>query len=106
MTNFEDELRKALGRREPSEDFTRRVLAQIAPVRKPAPMANWLRFASVAALVIVLFSAAFGYREHVQRTKGETAKKQLMFALRIAGTELRQAQMRVQKIEKQEAVLQ
>ena len=106
MKNLEDELRKALVRQEPSDDFVKRVLAQTAPARRPVFSSSWWRLASVAAVVVVVFSAVLGYRQHVQRVKGEAAKRQLMVALRIAGVELRQAQMRVHKIEKQEAVLQ
>ncbi|HLH01759.1 MAG TPA: hypothetical protein VKX25_03240 [Bryobacteraceae bacterium] len=107
MNDFENELRKALARREPSPDFVERVLARTAPARKPASFVfSWWRFASAAALIVVLFSAAFGYRQHIRREKGEAAKKQLMVALRIAGTELRDVQLHVKKIEKQEAVLQ
>jgi len=106
MIDFEDELRKALMRREPPEDFVQRVLAETHSAQRPAFQNFWWRFASVAALIIVLFSAGFGYREHVRRVKGEAAKQQLLTALRIAGNELRQTQMRIQKIENHEAVLQ
>jgi len=109
MTPFEEELRKALVRAEPTEDFTERVLAAAHSDESRSTKNGWLtpgfwRFASVAALVIVLFAAAFGYRQHVRRVKGEAAKEQLLTALHIAGAQLHAAQMRVHDIENSEVM--
>jgi hypothetical protein len=108
MTPFEDELRKALARREPSADFVSRVLAQTDPVppQRHPWFAGWFRFAVVAAMFVLVLSGGLGYRHHLERVRGEAAKQQLLTALHIAGTELREAQMRVQSIEKQQAVMQ
>jgi hypothetical protein len=121
MTPFEEELRKALARCEPADDFTERVLRQTvnreAPASKRWLASNWFashwfasnvfwRVVPVAALLVVLFSAAFGYREHVRRVHGEAAKEQLLMAIHIAGVQLHDAQMRVKRIEKSEAVKQ
>jgi hypothetical protein len=112
MTPFEEELKKALARREPGVDFTARVLAkanagQTAKTRALFP--GWPmisgRFASFAALLLLLVSG-LAYRQHVRTVEGEKAKKQLMVAMRIAGSELRQAQLRVKQIESSEVVLQ
>ena len=111
MTPFEEELRKALARSEPGDDFTDRVLREAAKRKAPQP-AHWFapngfrRLIPVAALLVVLFSAAFGYREHVRRVRGEAAKEQLLTAMQIAGAQLHEAQMRVKKIENSEAVRQ
>lgn len=118
MTPFEDELKKALARHEPSADFTARVLARAAAQEssgrrglatfagRPFFYSGFsLRFASLAALVLLLV-AGFAYRRHVQIEKGEAAKKQLLVAMHIAGAQLRQAQLRVKRIEFPEVVMQ
>lgn len=119
MTPFEDELKKALARQEPSPDFAARVLAKTAAQESPAlwpASAGFarrrfffsglsLRFATLAALVLLLV-AGFAYRRHIQIEKGEAAKKQLLVAMHIAGAQLRQAQLRVKRIEFPEVVMQ
>ena len=112
MTPFEEELRKALARSEPGDDFTHRVLCQTATAKATAGPEHWfatnrlLRFVPVAALLVVLISAVFVYREHERRGRGEAAKEQLLTAMHIAGAQLHEAQMRVKKIENPEAVMQ
>ncbi len=105
MTPFEDELKKALARWEPSVDFTERVLANV----KPKQVATWpifaWRFASALAVMLLLVSG-LAYRQHVRTVEGEAAKKQLLIAMHIAGAQLHQAQLRVKKIESPEVVLQ
>ncbi len=119
MTPFENELKKALSRQEPSVDFTARVLAKAAAqdssAGRPrvANLPGWrffggalpLRFALLAAVVLLLV-AGFAYKRHIQIEKGETAKKQLLVAMHIAGAQLRQAQLRVKRIEFPEVVMQ
>jgi hypothetical protein len=112
MTPFEDELRKALARREPREDFTARVLAQTGAGeatrhKRHSFLFGWTlwRFAVTAALVLML-SSGFLYRRHVHRVEGERAKQQLLTAMHIAGAELRQAQQRVERIQFSEVVAQ
>ena len=113
MTPFEEELKKALARREPPADFSARVLRAIAPGVMPKAVRSrrfhltefqW-RFASLAALFLLLVSGLI-YRHHAEKVKGEAVKKQLLIALHIAGTELRQAQLRVKRIEFPEVVMQ
>jgi hypothetical protein len=92
MASLEDELRSALRRREPSPDFTERVLARVAavPVRRaPQPWARWM--AAVAA-ALLLAAGSLEYREY----QGERAKSQVLLAVRIAGSKLNKAQKRVQ----------
>jgi hypothetical protein len=112
MMQFEDELRKALARREPSEGFAAQVLERlnISPDSKPRtrlfswPVFSW-RIASVAVLFLALVSG-LAYREHVRIEKGEAAKKQLLIAMHIAGTQLHEAQLRVKRIRFPEVVMQ
>lgn len=117
MNQFEDELKRALTRRQPSEDFTARVLAA---ARGEAEQNNsrkswraWFRlrrgpfwaFAPLAAMLLLLSGDA-AYQHHARVMKGEHAKRQLLLAMRIAGKELQQARLHVQKIGSQEIVAQ
>lgn len=110
MTPFEDELRRALARREPSGDFSARVLAQVReqePHReRPAwswfgwTWFGWARaWVVVAAIALMLIPAGVLYRRHERAVRGETAKQQLILALRIAGSKLDQASQRVRAVE-------
>lgn len=98
---FEEELKKALTRQEPSADFTQRVLAQAA--REKGRALPWIRgfmgwrTAAVAAGLFVLTSVGI-YREHEQR--GEAAKRQLLVAMQIAGEKLHGAQERVMEFDR------
>ncbi|MDQ2840897.1 MAG: hypothetical protein M3Y72_07655 [Acidobacteriota bacterium] len=112
MTPFEEELRKALARREPDGNFTARILAQTAAEKRPGirdrlfgPASVSWRFASFAALLLLLASG-LTYRQHSRTVEGEAAKKQLLIAMQIAGSQLHQAQLRVKRIEFPEVVMQ
>jgi hypothetical protein len=112
MSHLEDELKSALGRKEPAGDFTAKVLQRIA---QPAPRSRfdelivllrpprlqWVA-ASLAISLIVPF-AALEYRQQRQiRAQGEAAKQQLILAMRIAGTELHHARQEVQRMSRME----
>jgi len=112
MMPFEDELRKALARCDPPEGFTAEVLERlnISPASKPRtrlfawPAFSW-RLATFAALLLALV-AGLAYRQHIRIEKGEAAKKQLLIAMQIAGTQLHEAQLRVKRIQFPEVVMQ
>jgi len=92
--NLEDELRSALERREPSPDFTNRVLARVsgAPARRAAR--PWVRWVAALAASVLLAVGAVEYR----RYQGERARSQVLLAVRIAGGKLRKAQKKVQTL--------
>jgi hypothetical protein len=111
MSQLEDELKSALGRREPAGDFTRRMMRRIA---QPAPR-SWfeelatllrpprLQWVAASVVILVVPFAALEYRQQRQvRAQGQVAKQQLMLAMRIAGTELHHAQQKVQRISRME----
>lgn len=106
MTPFEDELRKALARRDPSPDFTARLFERLheAPTRqsRPEPWFSW-RWVAVAATVVLVVCGLL-YRREMRQQRGEAAKQQLILAMRIAGTELHEAQLRVKRIQFPEVV--
>lgn len=123
MNKFDDELKMALRREEPSPDFTARVMARINEL--PAPQQqeklrekyDWrqkladffrppaMKWAMAAGLAVVLIAATFGvnrYREHQRamaeiaaQAEGQRAKEQVMLAMRIASVKLNVAQKKV-----------
>jgi hypothetical protein len=97
MNRLEEELKKALQRVEPPPGFAQRVLAKAAKREQEGKRTArfwfaWLapaglRWASAAALCLVLASSGLLYR-HEERKRGEAAKEQLMLALRITSSKL------------------
>src|SRR5271157_4176541 len=114
MTPFEEQLKQALARQEPSADFTSRVLAEAARQERQkeargwrawfrkgwfqAPLMQAWRLAPVMAAFLVM-SGVVAYREHQREVQGQAAKQQLLQALRIAGTKLHHTQLRVVAME-------
>jgi hypothetical protein len=96
--NFDDELKSALRRSEPSPDFTERVLARVAaaPARRTSQPANrpWLRWMAPLAAALLLAVGGLEYRHY----QGERAKSQVLLAVRIAGGKLNRAQKKVQML--------
>ena len=118
MNRFDEELKLALRREEPSPDFTDRVMARVAELRKREKQgedAGWLRrlaeffqpaqmkWAMAGAMAILLVIAGFGvhYRRENERKRlaeiaeGERAKEQVMLAMRIVSAKLKVAQKKV-----------
>jgi hypothetical protein len=112
MTEFEEQMQRALARREPSADFALRVLNAAAADKPPERLWNeWLRdkwntalrFAPVmAALALAAGGAFFQQRQRLEQ--GELAKHQLLVAVRIAGEKLHNAQQQVVSIGVEESV--
>jgi hypothetical protein len=109
MSRLDDELRNALRREDPGEDFTKRVLERAAALpakrnwreRLPAvfgPAGNrWAAGALAASLLIGVGGVEYR-RQQRMRAEGEAAKAQLIVALRIAGSKLRLAQAKVLQV--------
>jgi hypothetical protein len=111
--DLDHELKNTLRREEPSSDFTARVMARIqaAPERKP----NWgealrdlfrlpaLRWASAAALCLLVIISTLAYRHHEQtlqeraEQEGERARAQVLLALRITSSKLNVALREVRR---------
>jgi hypothetical protein len=95
MDWLEDELKQALGRKQPSADFEARVTA--AAGRRPAlrfPVPAMPRWLAAAAAVLVISGAGAGYRYH----RGQAAKEQVMLAMRITGSKLNRIQMQMKGV--------
>jgi len=97
MASFEDELRSALRRQEPSPDFAERVLARVSAPRRRAPQ-PWqqpiVRWVAAMAAALLLTAGSLEYRHY----RGERAKDQVLMAVRIAGSKLNKAQRKVQMV--------
>lgn len=116
MSRMEDDLRKALAREEPGEEFADRVLARIAAqAAKPAVAAPdfWtrladffrmpgMRLAAAAALCLTLVVGVNYEQERRARERGEEAKQKLMLALRITSSKLEMTRDRVRAIGERE----
>lgn len=106
MNDLEEQLRRALARREPSADFTQRVL-NAAVIEQPRERrwnrwfrSKWdatLRFAPVMVALVLAAGGAF-YQQHERLEQGVAAKQQLLIAMRIAGEKLHSAQQQVVSI--------
>ena len=103
MNRLEDELRNAMKRIEPPEDFAQRTLARVAAARQQARRSIFMqpafRWAVAGAMCLLLAAAGIEYRQTKQeQARGEAAKAQLMTALRITAGKLQLAQARVRQI--------
>ncbi|HEY9436290.1 MAG TPA: hypothetical protein VI260_32950 [Blastocatellia bacterium] len=120
MNRFDEELKLALRREEPSPDFTDRVMARVAELQKqekPREKTGWLRrlaeffqppqmkWATAGAMAVLLVIAGFGvhHRRESERMRlaeiaeGEHAKEQVMLAMRIASAKLNAAQKKIRE---------
>jgi hypothetical protein len=102
MTDFEDQLRRALERVEPSEDFAARVVARATRERRPTWFQGWnfhWRGWAAAGIAATLLLGAVGLeldrREKVRR-EGLEARAQLIQAIQIASTQLDKVHKKVQ----------
>ena len=105
MTPFEEHLKEALLRKQPSQDFVKRVLEKTQDQHALAPLQKWWsqriwawQFAPVMGALILVSGAAM-YHEHQRAVRGEIAKEQLLIAVRIAGSKLHEAQEHVMHIQ-------
>jgi hypothetical protein len=107
MTPFEEELRRALARREPRADFTTRVLERVEREDRQKGKHGFLaRFLAprpwrlaAAATVLLAAGGSVAYQQHEQAVRGEAAKRKLLMAVRIAGTELQHVHRQLLEVE-------
>ncbi len=106
MNRMEEELRQALQRKQPSDDFVARVMARLeepAPeVKKPfwlfnlgslrrRPVLHWA--GATLAVCLLMSLGALQYQHYLEeKREGEAAKAQVIRALQIASSRLNRAQ--------------
>ena len=90
MNQFEDQLRQTLSRKQPSADFTEKVLLKTTPRNR-----LW-RWQAIAALAACL--AGVGIYETYRYQQGQFAKQQLLLALRITSEKTHVAQQKVEQL--------
>jgi len=122
MSRLDEELKIALARHEPPENFAQRVMARIAlgqatpetaserwwrpilrlltpglPIRRlfEVPKARWATIGAVACLILTATAmiGSYRYREYQrEKAQAELAKAQVIYALQVASTTLNTAQ--------------
>lgn len=100
MDSFEELLKGALERKQPSAGFTERVVERTRgqePQRPRRRFALPYWFAPALAALLVL-AATLGYQRYRERREGERATRQLVVALRLTGAKLEQVRSRVVEI--------
>ena len=112
--NLEQELRRALTRKDPPSGFDDRVLSRIAAgdtVRVPQPKARWVRFPlPIAASLMLAVGAAYyvqyqqyhDRQERAQQAHVERAAREVVLALQIASETISEAQAKVEEITRYE----
>jgi transposase len=96
MMDFEDQLRGALERKDPSPGFAARVVARATSRPKPAGWAHW-RAWGAAGIAASLFVGALSLDlDRRERQQGEAARAQLIQAMQITSSQLQRIQRRVQ----------
>ena len=98
MRDFEDQLRRALERKDPSADFTARVMARATQPKKPLAWVSWRSWAA-AGLAASLCLGALGLEvEHRRKVEqeGKAASAQLIRAMHITSAKLQRIHKRVQ----------
>ena len=106
MDDFEKELRAQLQARSAPGGFADRVMARV-PMRQ-APRGMFLGFGlpvwrwAVAAVLVAVMVLGGIERDHQRRLAGERAREQVLLALRITGSTLRNVQQKVSARDEQE----
>lgn len=97
MMDFEDQLRRALERKDPSPGFAERVMAAAAAGRpRPSAWTRW-RAWGAASIAASLFVGALSLDlDRRQRQQGEAARAQLIQAMQITSSQLQRIEKKVQ----------
>jgi hypothetical protein len=90
MDWLEQELKTALGRKDPPAGFAERVIRQAAGGRAAY---RWSRWLAAAAAVVLVAGAGMGYRQY----RGEVARERVMQAFRIASVKVNHIQTHVRE---------
>jgi hypothetical protein len=98
--NLENDLERALRRKDAPAGFADRVMQRIDRDRGEVPAAKRPTWWRAAAASFTLAALLGGYATHrvVEHRRGERAKEQVLTAMRIAGEKVRYAQQEVRGI--------
>jgi len=97
MRDFEDQLRGALERKEPSAGFAARVVASATRPPKSARWWNRWQAFGAAGIAASLFAGALSLDlDRRERQEGEAARAQLVQAMEITSNQLQRIQKKVQ----------
>jgi hypothetical protein len=104
MDPMEQELKDALRRQQAPDWFAQGVMAKVKAeqARKASHWSGWMRWATALAMLVVVMAGIRMEQVRRERIAGEHAKEQLILALQVTGSKLRQAQMRVQSVEERQ----
>jgi hypothetical protein len=97
MTDFEDQLRRALERKEPSADFAARVTTRVSLEngrRTWRPWRSWTAAGIAASLLLGAAGLQLERRERIRQ--GVEARVQLLQAIEITSAKLNKIQKKVQ----------
>ena len=103
MNSFDDQLKKALERKEPSSDFTSRVLLAASRSSMPhlgAPRRWWNPVWAAPLAAALALTAGLAYEQYHARMEGERAKEKLVVALKVTSLKLQETQALVEGISK------
>ena len=111
--SLEQDLRRALSRKDPPAGFDEKVLSRIAAgetVRTPAQISRWPRAVlPIAASVILLFGASYYVQQeqqqrHRREAQAQTAQaaRDVVLALQIASEKVSAVQAKVEEITRYE----
>lgn len=100
IDDFERELREQLMAREAPDGFASRVMARVEERDRARKRRRWFRqpvwqWAAVTALASVVAVGVGVQHQREQRREGEEARAQVMLALRITGTTLRDVERNI-----------
>ncbi|MGA7886418.1 MAG: hypothetical protein WCA44_11805 [Acidobacteriaceae bacterium] len=100
IDDFERELREQLTAREAPEGFADRVMARVAVRDKVQERRRWFRqpvwqWAAATALAAVVAVGVGLQHQREQRREGEEARAQVLLALQITGTTLRDVERKI-----------
>jgi hypothetical protein len=94
MERLDGELKELFARREPSRDFTDRVMARVREHRRPARRKFVWRWIAAGALAASMGIGGFYWREareRQERTRIEQARDELILAVQITNAKLDKA---------------
>jgi len=104
MNQFERDLRESLRRREPPADFAAKVLARTRDTEVRSVF-SW-RWLAIAALVVLMVGGTLFIQEQQRQVENERTKQQLMVAMRITGSKIKEVQDRLNAIQERVVRLQ